>query len=379
MKILLITEYFPQTEHLDIHGGVEARNYHIAKALTEKHRISVIASYEKEKPAIQTLEGIHIQRVGRRRTYTASEGQLLVRIYFILAATLRAVRSDFDLVEGSGYMGWIPAIIASFLKRKEVVLFIADTFDLPVYSPQKKILLQILQRLFFKSINPRVITISQTVQKKLVALGIKVDRSIVLSCGTNIQINRGLKVKKRDHMISCVSRLVDYKKIDTLLYAFAILKPKFRKLRLTIVGTGDKLEVLSKLAKNLGISKQVVFKKYVHKHLDVIKIVKSSSIFCLPSMYEGFGIATIEALSLGVPVIVADIPINHEVTRGKGVFFFRLQDEIDLANKIEKLLSDKPLYKSLQKKGLTHSRQYDWSIIQKQTLQFYQKVYNTAP
>lgn len=163
--------------------------------------------------------------------------------------------------------------------------------------------------------------------------------------------------------VCAVSRLLKYKNIDDLI---AISK----NLRVAIVGQGPEEKHLRQIA-----SKNVRFFGFMEKHEDVLKIMASAKIFCHPSTVEGFGIVVIEALSLGIPAVVADIPVMREITHnGQGVLFFEPKNQKSLALKIQMLLTDKKLYsqKVLQAKKL--AKEYSWEQIASQTEEIYKSV-----
>ncbi len=163
--------------------------------------------------------------------------------------------------------------------------------------------------------------------------------------------------------VCVVSRLLKYKNIDDLL---AISKD----LKVAIVGQGPEEKYLRQMA-----SKNVRFYGFVKKHDDVKKVMASSRIFCHPSTVEGFGIVVIEAMSLGIPVVVADIPVMREITHnGQGVLFFEPKNRRSLALKIQMLLTDKKLYsqKVLEAKKL--AKEYSWEQIAAQTEKVYKSL-----
>jgi glycosyltransferase involved in cell wall biosynthesis len=64
------------------------------------------------------------------------------------------------------------------------------------------------------------------------------------------------------------------------------------------------------------------------------EIILESDVFIFPSRSEGFGIALVEAASLGIPIICSDIPTFREMFDDNEVTFFKLDDIDDLNNKI---------------------------------------------
>ena len=172
--------------------------------------------------------------------------------------------------------------------------------------------------------------------------------------------------------VCAVSRLLKYKHLDDLI---AISKsfwpsPESIDLKVAIVGQGPEESKLKQMA-----SKNVHFFGFVKKHEDVLKIMASSRVFCHPSTVEGFGIVVIEAMSLGIPAVVADIPVMREITHhGQGVLFFEPENRVDLSIKLQNLLADKKLYnqKVLEAKKL--AKEYSWEKIAGQTEEVYESL-----
>jgi glycosyltransferase involved in cell wall biosynthesis len=93
---------------------------------------------------------------------------------------------------------------------------------------------------------------------------------------------------------------------------------------------------------------------------------RKSKVLANPSLYEGFGIPTIEALALGVPAVISDIPVYHEVG-GDLVSYFDPHNPNDIAKKIKERLEN----------GITpspertreHLEQFFWENIYKKFLE----------
>lgn len=162
--------------------------------------------------------------------------------------------------------------------------------------------------------------------------------------------------------IICIARLVKTKRIDQLIRATAKSND-----RLIIVGAGPEEKYLHSLAHK----KVQFFKKLPRKEL--INLLKQADLFCLPSVVEGFGIATIEAMACGLPAILADIPVNHEITKeGQGSVFFEPGNTVDLAAKIKTLIENNKFYHQKQTEALQLSKSYTWGKIYLQTKAVYE-------
>ena len=79
---------------------------------------------------------------------------------------------------------------------------------------------------------------------------------------------------------------------------------------LLVLGDGPEREHISALIKDLAIEDRVLLKPFTDSHDEVISLMKSSHVCVIPSTREGFGIAALEALACGLPVVTVDHPDN---------------------------------------------------------------------
>ncbi len=143
--------------------------------------------------------------------------------------------------------------------------------------------------------------------------------------------------EKQENLILFVGRVVHEKQIDKLLRAFAILDPKLNA-RLEVVGFGDQEQPLRNLAKTLGITDRVHFTGQVtdEQKKDALHRAK---VFAMPSIAELQSIATLEAMSSGLPIVAADaMALPHLVHEGENGYLFKAGDVDEFAAKLTKVL-----------------------------------------
>ena len=93
-----------------------------------------------------------------------------------------------------------------------------------------------------------------------------------------------------------------YKGVDDLIRAVAQLQTKFPMLCLAVVGDGDDLPRLEKIAGDLGVSESIRFLTKLSRE-EIAACYARSEIFALPSTGEGFGLVFLEAMAFGKPLI----------------------------------------------------------------------------
>ncbi|HEX2847310.1 MAG TPA: glycosyltransferase [Chitinophagaceae bacterium] len=129
-----------------------------------------------------------------------------------------------------------------------------------------------------------------------------------------------------------VSELGFQKNPEAILEAFAIVKETNPSFQLTIFGP-DNERGLSRI-KELGLAEQVRLHTEVPQQ-ELAKYVRQSDALILYSRYETFGCVVIEALASGIPAIVSDIPVMHELIQdGKNGILVKPEDPAALAEKI---------------------------------------------
>ncbi|EHR72942.1 glycosyltransferase [Burkholderiales bacterium JOSHI_001] len=163
--------------------------------------------------------------------------------------------------------------------------------------------------------------------------------------------------------IGTVKTLATKYGIDTLLRAFALIAPR-SDARLLIVGDGPQRDELKALATNLGVAARVQWAGAV-PHADVPGWLQRLNIYVAASRLdsESFGVAVVEAMACGVPVVVSDVGGLPEVVvpGHSGLVVPRDQPQA-LAEALLRLLDDDTLRRRLATAGRARAvAEYAWS------------------
>lgn len=124
-------------------------------------------------------------------------------------------------------------------------------------------------------------------------------------------VRRDLGIAPDAWVVLNVGRLHPQKGQDVLIRGFAEAHGILPQSRLVIVGAGGEENALRRLADDLGVHPAVRFAGSVP---DVMPWLVAADVFAFPSRFEAFGIALLEAMAVGLPSIVSDIPGLLEVT-----------------------------------------------------------------
>lgn len=143
--------------------------------------------------------------------------------------------------------------------------------------------------------------------------GVGIDRKrFHRETSIRIQKRKELEIAQNEFLIVSVGELNDNKNHSVVIKAMEKLKSM--NIMYMICGKGDKLAELENLIKKTGLEGRVRLMGY---RRDIPEILQCADCFVFPSKREGFGIAAIEAISCGLPVIVSDNRGTREYAEDK--------------------------------------------------------------
>ena len=141
---------------------------------------------------------------------------------------------------------------------------------------------------------------------------------------------------EEDDFILYVGRLVRTKGLDYLVKAMQDVDTK-----LIICGKGPDMERLKKKIERYGVSDKVELKGWVSEE-EKDHYMSRCKLFVMPSLYESYGLAALEILSYGKPVICTNVD-GLPMTVQDGGLYVKPKDPFDLADAINSALSNDPL------------------------------------
>jgi glycosyltransferase involved in cell wall biosynthesis len=107
-----------------------------------------------------------------------------------------------------------------------------------------------------------------------------------------------------------VGRLVKDKHVEKLISAMGVVHRVHPDMHCVIIGQGVERHRLEEKVHQSGLSAHITFLDPLPKATDVYAYMKTAKVFCSPSVREGFGIVSLEALGCGTPVITTNSPTN---------------------------------------------------------------------
>ncbi|MEK7450492.1 MAG: glycosyltransferase family 1 protein [Patescibacteria group bacterium] len=106
---------------------------------------------------------------------------------------------------------------------------------------------------------------------------------------------------------------------------------------------------------------------------DLVMIYNLATVFAMPSLYEGFGLPILEAMSCGCPVVTTKEGSIPEIA-GNAAFYVDAYDINSISNGIKKMLTDDTLGYGLSKKGILQAKKFSWKKTAKETFSMYEKI-----
>ncbi|TWT55039.1 alpha-1,4-N-acetyl-D-galactosaminyltransferase [Rubripirellula amarantea] len=169
------------------------------------------------------------------------------------------------------------------------------------------------------------------------------------------------KMAASNRRIIGVGRLAHEKGFDRLLDAFAILSPKYPDWTLRILGEGDRRPDLEKQIADYGLTDRVSLPGWVSPAWNELG---EATIFVLPSRYEGFPSALMEAMAMGVPsVALAEQAGSKAIIRDRENGWLAGPTAEEIAKAIEETISNESQREVIARNGVDVLETFGWDVM----------------
>ncbi len=162
-----------------------------------------------------------------------------------------------------------------------------------------------------------------------------------------------------ERFILFVGTLEPRKNLRRLIDAFARVARADSEVALVIVGgSGWMTSDLAPLVQQHNLGDRIIFTGYVPDD-ELPRWYQAATLFCYPSLYEGFGLPVLEAMACGTPVVTSKTSAIPEVAGGAAVLIDPT-DVTALADVLLALLTDAPRRGAMAHAGIVRARGYSW-------------------
>lgn len=203
-----------------------------------------------------------------------------------------------------------------------------------------------------------IITLTNNIKTHLIKKLIPENKVYVIQNMTTLSPSVQLKSKNYGNklVIGACGRLEAEKGFDVYIKSLKILKDKGKNFKAVLAGSGTCEEKLRHLAHQLGLDGTLQFLGWIDNKEN---FYNSLDVFCLPSLYESFGIVLLEAFANKVPVVSADSEGPSEIIKQNydGILVKKNNPEA-LAEEMMTLLEDKDLRFKLAENGYNAVKSY---------------------
>jgi len=159
------------------------------------------------------------------------------------------------------------------------------------------------------------------------------------------------------------------KRVDDVVRVFAQVR-KHMPAKLLMVGDGPERPVMEEMVKNLGISEDV---RFLGKQEQMEEILVVSDLFLLPSDYESFGLAALEAMAARMPVISSNAGGLPEINIHGETGYLANVGDVDAMSKFAiELLGDEEKHQQFKEQAFAQANRFDIHNI----VPLYEKLYS---
>ncbi len=183
------------------------------------------------------------------------------------------------------------------------------------------------------------------------------------------------KYQLPEKFILYLGTLQPRKNIPHLIEAFARIKSSIGETKLVVCGKLQAHNVDIKIVdfvKKYSLENEVIFPGFIDEQ-DKVAVFAQAQVFVFPSLYEGFGIPPLEAMSQNVPVLCSDIPSLREIA-GDGALFFDLNNLDDFSKKLYAISMDNNFRSELIRLGKARISFFSWKKSAEKILAIFEEM-----
>jgi glycosyltransferase involved in cell wall biosynthesis len=351
------------------HGGRETRYQELLPRLAERAEVHVYTMHWWDGPPVYSDAGVTYHAISRLLPLYTNNRRSIWQALCFGVASLRLLRCHFDVLEAD-HMPYLQVFVlrmVATLKRKPFTVTWHECWSRSYwceYLGWRGWIAWPIEWLAMR-LPDRIIAASpQTAERLRMTLGTRTSVTTVPN-GIDLNTIRSACADAETSDLVVVGRLMDHKRVDMLLDVIALLRARGTFVSCRIIGNGPEREALEERAKALEIPHAVEFRGDVLEQKELYALVKAAKVFVSLSSREGFGMAILEAIACGVPVLTTSAPDNlaqHLVARySRGVVCEPALDAVAAA--IQSILVESDAPKTYEYGTDDWVTDYDWSAM----------------
>lgn len=185
---------------------------------------------------------------------------------------------------------------------------------------------------------------------------------------------------RRPPTVLYVGRLRTRKAVAVLLEAFLEVRRRLPEARLVVVGDGEQRPALEKRKRQLGFGDEVQLTGGLPREA-IVGFYARADVYCLPSLYEGFPVAILEAMAAGLPVVATTVSgIPEAVLPERTGLLVEPEDVAGLAEALIRLLGDPALARAYGAAGRAFlAERFSIEAVTREYLELWQEQSGLSP
>lgn len=370
-------------------GGAAIQAERLSAMLAQKGiEIEVITPHHHGLKSYEEINGVKVRRV---RTPGLGTLKRITRTAHIFHAILKYC-NNFDVLHiHSGLETAYAGVRASKYLKKPCIVRLGGTgqrFQLNRFVRKSPFRFGRIMASYIAKNTARFVTLKEDVRVDLRQWGVNESKIVNIPNGVplypqispekSIEFRKKLELPLDKRIILCVGRLSLNKNQTTIIGAFSRMCKNGLNASLVFLGNGIMRNELEHQSLKSGFKDRIIFKGWVD---DVLEYLYASDVFVLPSIVEAFSNALLEAMSVGIPCVVSNVPGNRILVKeeANGLVFDPLNAR-ELANVLERILKEKELANQLGKNAreLIHER-YSMQSVAQQFIDLYDSLIQENP
>lgn len=303
----------------------------------------------------------------------------LNRYWWSLGLPLYLSGSKFDLFHGVNYELPRLRVIPTVVTIHDLSLLLHDDTHLkPLTRRARRRLPRVAQSadmiITDSAAMKREIADHLKVPKEKIAVTHLAPRSVFKPLPPQQTLEARQRLKIADEFILFVGTIEPRKNLQALIRAFSeIQRTNGRNIQLVIAGReGWLMDEFYSLIHSSELDELVRFTGYLSDE-DLCALYSSCAVFVYPTLYEGFGLPPLEAMSCGAAVVTSDIPVMRESV-GEAAVRVDPNSVTGLAQAITNVLENPGMREQLSQAGIEQAGRFTWERTAAQTLEVYRQV-----
>lgn len=296
-------------------GGREFRYQALLPKLAQHVEMHVYTMRWWTGPKVYTEAGVTFHAISpRMHMYTKSGRRSIIHGLVFGICCLGLLTCRFDVLEADQipYFHLFPLRLIATIRRKPLVATWHEAWGPPVWRDYLKWIGWIgwlVEKFSFRMPDHIFAASAQTSARLREFIG---ERASVTTVPNGIDTAVIAEVSASPFKVDIVTvgRLIDHKRVRVLLEVIAALHERDVRVTCRIIGDGPERLALRQQAQKLGIDSSVEFLHDVAEQKELYSLIKASRLFVSLSAREGFGIAALEAIACGTPVLTTSAPDN---------------------------------------------------------------------